>query len=566
MLPRFPLQRPDTVCAVLAIVLLFPRPTHAFWPTDPTINLPVCTAVGAQTTPLIASDGAGGAIVVWTDKRNGGLAQIFVQRLSASGAALWTPNGVALTSGAGHAVTPAIVSDDAGGAIVAWDDARVIPRAVYAQRVDASGLAQWTPDGVLIGTDLNPTNSNVRIASDQAQGALVLWASRLTPVSPVVLDTQRIDAAGALQWTPGGVAIVSSQVAGVPSANVVSDGAGGEIVSWRRAAGGNDVNAQRISSTGAKLWTAAGVSICADPANQNAPVLVADGVGGAIVAWQDERGFEYDTYAQRVNASGVVQWMAEGVLVCNAAPTQVQQAITSDGAGGAIVVWADDRNVAFDVFAQRVDGSGATLWTAGGVTVCAEASDDGMPALVPDGSGGAVVTWAGFGGDLHAQRLDASGAPVWVTDGIAVTTAAGVQDSPVLVSDGGDGAIVAWHDKRAGEDIYAQRFDRYGVLGGVAPLGVPTAVPIALALEPVGPNPRHGATMFVRFALADASAASIELLDVAGRRIAIRDVGRLGAGRHVVALEEARDMAPGVYLLRLRQGADMRFARVVSLR
>jgi hypothetical protein len=147
-----------------------------------------------------------------------------------------------------------------------------------------------------------------------------------------------------------------------------------------------------------------------------------------------------------------------------------------------------------------------------------------------------------------------------------VTTAGGVQDTPVLVSDSGGGAIVAWHDRRSGDDIYAQRFDRYGALGGVAPLGIPpAAAPIALALEPVRPNPLRGGAIFVSFSLADASAAAIELLDVAGRRIAMRDVGRLGPGRHVVALDEGRDLAPGVYLLCLRQGADMRLARVVSL-
>jgi hypothetical protein len=55
----------------------------------------------------------------------------------------------------------------------------------------------------------------------------------------------------------------------------------------------------------------------------------------------------------------------------------------------------------------------------------------------------------------------------------------------------------------------------------------------------------------VSFALADASPATIEVLDLAGRRVESREVGAFGAGPHELALGEGREWAPGVYLLRL---------------
>jgi len=38
--------------------------TFAEWPSDPTVNVPICTAANNQYYPQFVSDGAGGAIIV----------------------------------------------------------------------------------------------------------------------------------------------------------------------------------------------------------------------------------------------------------------------------------------------------------------------------------------------------------------------------------------------------------------------------------------------------------------------------------------------------------------------
>jgi hypothetical protein len=55
-------------------------------------------------------------------------------------------------------------------------------------------------------------------------------------------------------------------------------------------------------------------------------------------------------------------------------------------------------------------------------------------------------------------------------------------------------------------------------------------------------------------------------VDVTGRRVAEREVGVLGAGRHSVSLAAERRLAPGLYLVRLTQGVNMQVKRVVVLK
>jgi len=326
---------------------------------------------------------------------------------------------VALSTAAGDQQVPTIASDGAGGAIVTWYDYRSGSADIYAQRVNAAGVPQWTADGVALCT----------AASDQ-----------LYPT-------------------------------------IVSDGAGGAIVTWQdyRSGTTSDIYAQRVNAAGVPQWTANGVALCTAAGVQQSPTIVSDGAGGAIVTWQDLRGgTTYDIYAQRVNAAGVPLWTADGVAQCTAGNDQLVPMIASDGAGGVIVTWEDQRNGNFDIYAQRVNAAGVPQWTANGVALCTALNNQSAPTIVSDGSGGAIVTWHDYrngSADIYAQRVNATGVPQWVYDGVALCTAANHQFSPTIVTDGAGGAIVTWYDYRSGTsyDVYAQRIERFGQLGNPEP-------------------------------------------------------------------------------------------------
>ncbi len=91
------------------------------------------------------------------------------------------------------------------------------------------------------------------------------------------------------------------------------------------------------------------------------------------------------------------------------------------------------------------------------------------------------------------------------------------------------------------------------------------AGPWQLALEGARPNPAFGA-LRVWFTLPNRDAASLEMLDVAGRRVIRREVGSLGAGPHSVTLESSPPLRPGLYFLRLAQQTHVLRARVALIR
>jgi len=559
------------VSGLLACGLLPARFALAAWPSDPLVNVPLCTAAGGQTTPAIVSDGAGGAIVAWADARSGNR-DIYVQRISADGVPLWTPGGVPLSTATGDQANPTIVTDGAGGAIVAWHDIRSgTTFDIYAQKVNASGAPQWTADGAEVCTSVSHQQFPT-LTWDGAGGAIVTWFDLRSGNYDIY--AQRIASGGAMLWTANGVAIcTAARHQEYPT--IVPDGAGGAIITWFDQRTGDsytfsDIYAQRISPNGTVQWTANGVPLCTATGDQSNPTIATDGASGAIVTWFDFRNGNYDIFAQRIDASGTVQWAADGVALNTLPGEQAYPTIVSDDAGGAIVTWRDHGGKDYDIRAQRISGAGATQWIAQGVAVCAAADDQYDPTITSDGAGGAIISWWDYrlnDGDVYARRVLADGTPQWTPDGVALSKAAGSQITPVIAPDLSGGAIVAWQDGRVADtDIYAQRVNQLGEVGGTPRIGVSDESAMAFALDPVRPNPsRSGGAMRLPLTLPDAGPASLQLVDVRGRLVAAREVGSLGAGRHVVDLAAGLKLRAGVYLVRLTQGGLQRTTRAVVL-
>jgi hypothetical protein len=93
---------------------------------------------------------------------------------------------------------------------------------------------------------------------------------------------------------------------------------------------------------------------------------------------------------------------------------------------------------------------------------------------------------------------------------------------------------------------------RNQVAVGVGSPGAPAA---GLALAEPRPNPCAHLPS-VQYALAGAGAATLELIDVAGRRVLSEDLGAPGPGSYELSFGPRSSPGAGVYWLRLRQGGQ----------
>ncbi len=430
---------------------------------------------------------------------------------SAASAASWTPAGVEFVNALTNQSSLRSVSDGQGGFIAAWLDARNAPAEIFCQRVDSTGVAQWTANGVLVCSTLTGI-SNLTAAADGQNGILLSWVADGAAAERIVY-MQRLDPAGAALWTANGLRADVTTVAPIQgSPAICSDAAGGAIVAWADTRGSKDsVYVKRVLSAGTRAWNATGVLVEIDADHQRAPRLVEDGAGGAFVSWEVIAGTT-KTHFQHFDATGapsygssyvpvtarsqsalmarqagsdslVIAWAASspneifgakldpagvlvpggsvGQLLASPAAGSLPVGLLSQVSGGALVVYANGSVIAAQTMDARGLAGATPVTLASGQTLGASSNVN----VVSDGSDGLFCVWSSSSRGF-AQHLTSAAAKDWLAPVALVTGSTPAQTFPVAV--GGTDLIVSWIDDRnatTGDDLFAQRVSFSGVTG-----------------------------------------------------------------------------------------------------
>ncbi len=464
------------VCSLVAACLaLDTGSAHAQWRPG---GVPVATT-GYQDLGRIASDGGGGAYVVWRDYRDEVTndSDVYLQHLTGHGFTSpgW-PDVGRVVVGTSRPEVGVIESDGLGGALVAWlelapsVDGQPSGYDIYLQRVLADGTRApgWPPLGFPVCIAPNYQNLSLgSIARDGFGGAYVVWDDRRDGefgyISRITHDGQL-----APGWPPNGRRIVNHSGTN-RSPRVCPDGAGGVLVSWgdsrlQHPTLGASIYALRLLPTGEPCpgWPVEGVPLQTIGTYQDYRHMVSDGSGGAFVVFNDNRQgtspanpLHYDIYAQHVRGDGAVdsRWPANGYPVSATSGSQYTFKVDTDGLGGFVVGWEDLRDGGWKAYAQRVreDGTLPAGWAPNGTLLSNAPGQHLVVDVVGDGSGGLYAFWERFGFDISSdilgQHLNAisQSAPGWGPGGIHISP----EDAPIswfdpeAVSDGKGGALVS---------------------------------------------------------------------------------------------------------------------------
>lgn len=567
------------VAAVALWTFAAPRIASAEWPQ---FGRPVTTASRNQQHSAAATDGAGGAVITWQDDRFKRV-NIFAGHVLASGDLdpAWPEDGLALLtdtlalpSADVAQIAPVIISDGAGGAIVAWQDLRdpATDLDLFAQHVLASGVVDraWPANGVGLTTALGVQNLQAMVP-DGVGGAIVTWQDARSGVSEVDVYAQHVLATGRVDpgWPANGLA-----VAATPGRQefpiIAEDGAGGAIIAWQDSisvASGLDVFAQHVLSSGLldPAWPAHGRAVVTAAGAQGRGSIAPDGAHGAILAWTDGRvANTFHIFAQHVLANGAVDpaWPVNGRAISNAGFLESRPLAVPDGRGGAVVTW-QALSVHLNMFAQHVTAAGILdpAWPAGGRALSITARQQSHAEIVADGRGGAVVAWEDSF-NVVAQHVLGTGAldRSYPDTGLQVVDLSSQQGDVALVATGGGGAIVTWTDGRNGKDadIYAMQVTEVSTLTLDVP---PGAAQRGISFASPSPNPAR-ASLTLRFSLPREAPVRLAIYDVSGRRVRQLASGAQPAGEHAISWDlrddGGRSVGTGLYFARLEvQGSAL---------
>lgn len=370
----------------------------------------ICDAPGSRFSVCLTSDGNGGAIIAWADSRLSPGNKIYAQKINFEGTVKWAANGIRISEASENQNTPKIVGDGSGGAIISWQDSRAGASNIdiYAQRIGSDGSLKWATTDVPVCTAAN-NQIDQQMVADIYGNVLIAWSDRRDAASEIYIQKLLV-ANGNAAFAADGLDVSNSPGFADLTPCVVPDGSNAIILTWIcRDYTSAYIVAQKVNWDGTPQWGASGkwVSSISKDGYQAA---VSDGAGGVIITWDDEREdvfYPWNIYAQRLDANGNILWGNDDVALCDIAGDQEAPMIAADGKGGAIVVWSDSRADQSSVYSQRIDANGHVKWLKDGYQVqSVEGSQYGV-RLCADGKGGAYIVWSAeeSDNDLYALKL-----------------------------------------------------------------------------------------------------------------------------------------------------------------
>jgi Secretion system C-terminal sorting domain len=345
-------------------------------------NMTVTTA-GTQSQGSLAIINSTEAMIAFLDSRNSTATgnDVYIQKINLTNGNTIFTNDLPATNASGNQSVPKLIADGSGGALIMWQDTRnsaTTGNDYYCQRLKNDGTPEtgWASNGNVICVAAG-TQGNFSMKSDGVGGFYAIWEDfRNTAVSNGDIYAHRFGGDGNPVWTSNGVVVnESAGIQNLPKMLVVNDGI---IAVWTDGritspATDRDIYAQKLAaSNGAAQWSpTTGVSVAVVTGSNQTSItsdglsICSDGSNGAIIGWVDARNTSTtgnDIYAQKINSTGAVQWAANGILISNASGNQ-GNIISSEYCAplqGAFFVWQDARSGTsnFEIYGALVNSSG----------------------------------------------------------------------------------------------------------------------------------------------------------------------------------------------------------------
>lgn len=380
------------------------------------------TEIFWEGTHVRSADGC--EIVFWADAVNGDL-DIFAQKISPSGQALWpAPLGVVNHSG-DQKLWGAVKTSD-NNIFVLWSECEIgTNTGLGAQKISSNGQKLWGELGVAVSMPGASLRLAVPVANATGSAFVVFQ-----DIGEDCVRGQHLDASGNQLWPDGGLLLGDN----ILLEQACGDGGGGLIVNcsvfpFNRL--------MRISPAGEVMGNDPLLPPGAFPGNV---YQLLSGPNGEFILYTVVHAPDPYILLNKMDITGnlLLPQTVQHQLAAASCVSEVALALYPDGGLGA--AWRSGLDGALSWQMQRFSADLVPQWPSPGVEFSAPSPSGGNLSLAVGADATAWLAW--YGGNVNflerevkAQAVSAAGIPLWGTAG------------KVLSQDHGRTCAIAWPDR-----------------------------------------------------------------------------------------------------------------------
>jgi len=459
------------------------------WTSDFSINTPISVQAKNETASRVIKSANGEAIIVWRDYDAGNL---YAQKLDNGGNLKWQENGIQVGYIPYSIVSDAfdVVGDGGSGVIITWMDKndQNLPR-IYAQRIDGNGNFVWGENGILISTNTpdfaGADRPRVIVGADNMP--IFLWEDLIGPTRGMI---KKLDENGNELWNKQ-----IGRISGRLTPEISADNNGGAVLVLKEKSiltPYYTLWVRRIDLNGQFTWAPNGVELSDSLSGISRDFFIGNFDNDKyLVIWKEQ---DINLFAQLLDNSGNKLWSIDGVDLKMKSAAFI---VSINEGQNAIVTAAVNSPNGSDIIAQIINPNGQILWNDSSGTIHSQQNLLSTPNAVSDGHGGAILAWSDKGlqtdpnfnkeDNIYAQRFDNQGNKLWGVNDVLISNASSKQLTPSISLVGNSSIVLSWTDYRNGltnGDIYAQKVNLDGTLGGDATTPTPTPEPTITPIPP----------------------------------------------------------------------------------
>lgn len=439
----------------------------AQWVNNPAENTRAVFDLNDPINISSVGDQNGGAFIFWEDNLTGLQNEIRFMHIDSNGDITFRADGKRISEKTGNQDNPVSVSAGKNNAVIAWKDYSLSRTGdLFAQKVQANGSILWKPEGIKINRLNKEINDYSLCVNQQSEVFISYLGKEPGQVFNSQLVLQKISPSGNFLFDSSGINVSSSANSKlIPT--VISDDSGGVFLLWIESTGAKGiVFSQHFDKTGKPIWGKKPLKVTDNSLNVITFTAIRSGAD-IYIAYQDLNKNK-TIYHQLIGPKGKMLWGKNGRVISDNKGIQTNPQMISSPEH-IILSWTNETNKDRDIHIQKYDRYGIPLWKKSGLPVIKMKGDQFGQKLISDDHGGAIIAWldrrtTSVLGNIYSQRINSDGKVIWNSTGIAIGSFFNTPKSYLnLLPDGRGSAIAVFKEKRNSENgIYVQKIFNTG--------------------------------------------------------------------------------------------------------
>lgn len=456
------LQHIKLLLVIFILIIFYYDTAQSQWVNDPSSNTKLVIDPVDPINITALKDFSGGAYVFWEDKKGSSESDIYFIHFNKNGEVSFRADGKVVSTRSGVKENPVVFLEPSGNSIVLWKGYDKKKNSdLYLQKLTKNGLRLWTNDGIqLTESKIEKVDYSLRVDSrgyshtsyitknSAALNKFSVRYYRLTPGGKILSDSLK------------GVLYNSNNM--ISETEIIPDNKGGSYIFWLENQNQKTMLlAQFVDSTGSKKWGSKPLII--SKKGNNVLNYSVGKLGKAVYTAITYQGTHKIIYQNLVSDQGKLLWGSDGKLLTYQKGNQINPQFAFVDSS-VVVSWTNEFEKIKDVFVQRFDVNGNSMWGNNGKRIINIKGNQFGQRIVYDQNNGVVLAWIDKrennpDANLYIQKIDLSGNFVWDSSGVMISSSKNMEKSYLnLIPDGEGGAVAVFKgslDNR--NDIYGQK-------------------------------------------------------------------------------------------------------------